>query len=430
MASLLNPNSYAGRNRLLFILLMGSLYMPGFFFPGFFISLFVLHSFFAKGFLNRFTRQALVALILFGGFFVWTGVSVLYSDNTGHGLDFLVSKLSFLLLPVGIIGSGIHKNAEYRKLVMNVFIGLTLLAAIAALINAGVTSYQAGSFSKIADDDGTMVKQYYFTYTHLAFFIMHPAYFSMYVGAAIFTGLHLIITNSSYLKQRWLQWAILAFLFVFLFLLQGRISILAFLIMLFVGVLIYFFSSGSYVKGLALVLAPVGFIVAVLVFAPPSLTRRFTEFSSMEYNLQATSIYDFNGFTIRLAEWECALDAIAEKPIIGHGLGDAHQRLLQSYRENNFVVGMEKGFNCHNQYLETLLQSGIIGLALFVAMLIWMVVIAYKNKDLLIFTLMGFVAVSLITESILERQWGIGLFTSFILFLVLSSFKAKELKGT
>ena len=420
MADLLTLNTHAGRNRLFFLLLLGGLYLPSFFLNSFFISIFIIHSFFTKNFQAHFTKFLRPLLFLFIGYFLWCAVSLVYTQNIPVGISHLQTKLGFLLLPIGIIGSGIHTSARYRQLVMNVFVGLSVIVAIAALINAGITSIEAGSLYKVANDDGTIVKQYYFTYTHLAFFIMHPAYFSLYIGAAIFTGLYLVVNKTSLIKSAWLQIVIIGFLFIFLILLQGRISILAFLAMLFIGVLIYFFTKGSYLKGAGIVAVPIGFIVALLLFAPASFTRRFTEFSSMKYDLQAPAVHDFNGFTIRLAEWECALDAIGKQPLLGHGLGDGHIELMKAYRENGFVVGYTKEYNCHNQYLETTLQTGLIGLLIMLGILLYMLYVAYQHKSLLLFVLVGFVSVSMLTESLLERQWGIGFFTSFMVFLAVS----------
>ncbi len=420
MGSRLQLNHQDGRNRLFFLLMLGSLYLPSAF-NSFFIALFVVHSFFTPGFRSSFKGNSRVALLLFSGFFMWNAISLFYTSNLDEGLFKLQTKLPFLIVPIAIIGSGIHRSREFRKVGMNGFLWFTLIAAMAALINAGVTSLQEGSLYKMANDDGTIVKQYYFTYTHLAFFIMHPAYFSLYVGTAIFMGLHLLINRESLIRQRWAQLVLLVFLFVFLFLLQGRMSILSFCFMLFGGVLIYFFASGSYLKGIALVSFPLLFLAAILIFAPPSLTRRFTEFNSMDYDLSSSSVYDFNGLTIRLAEWECALDAISAKPIAGHGLGDAHSALMDSYRKNNFVVGLDKGYNCHNQYLETPLQSGLIGILLLLGIFLWLMVMAYQGRDLLLFVLTGFFLISMLTESLLERQWAIAFFTAIFPYLALSN---------
>jgi O-antigen ligase len=77
-----------------------------------------------------------------------------------------------------------------------------------------------------------------------------------------------------------------------------------------------------------------------------------------------------------------------------------------------FSYGIAEMLNAHNQYLETLLDIGWLGLALLLGLLGYGLVWGWRqNKLLALFMLISILAFA--TESYLEAQKGIVFFTLF-----------------
>jgi len=127
----------------------------------------------------------------------------------------------------------------------------------------------------------------------------------------------------------------------------------------------------------------------------------------------------FNSATYRLAEWSCAMDVIKEHPLAGTGLGDNREALLKSYENRGFWSGLEMRFNAHNQYIETTLSTGLIGLIFLLLLLGAYAQLAFKNKDWLSLSALVFFAMCLLTESMFERAWAVLLFAIYFPLMLL-----------
>ena len=74
------------------------------------------------------------------------------------------------------------------------------------------------------------------------------------------------------------------------------------------------------------------------------------------------------------------------------------------------------GYNTHNQFLETLLQSGIAGLSILLAIVISLARMAWLKKRRVLSTITILFLAWLFSESVFETQFGIMIFTFFPLF--------------
>jgi O-antigen ligase len=336
-------------------------------------------------------------------FYLLYALSLLWTDNLGSGGRQLETKLSFLLAPFIISASASYLDGRMRKPLLNAFLlGLTA-ACLWALGNASWLAIQEGAL--FYDPGDGLGKRYFFTYTHLARFVMHPGYFSTYIGFGIFACIYLI--NRS--KAKFGYYGLLIFFFLMMVLLQGRINLLAMILVLGAGALIWAIKQRAYIW-LLLPLIPVLLLLGIIWFGSPVLKKRFVQLPNFEYDISGS---EFNSATYRLAEWKCAGDVISENPVLGVGIGDKEEALLESYRQNKFWVGLEKRFNAHNQYVETSLAIGLIGLFSLVFMLWTFGKTYYKSHDYLSLACLVFFALSMLTESMLERAWAVLLFCIF-----------------
>ena len=77
--------------------------------------------------------------------------------------------------------------------------------------------------------------------------------------------------------------------------------------------------------------------------------------------------------------------------------------------------------NAHSEYLSFLLKSGIVGLAVYLATLVFGFKISLRKKDLLFFTFMLLVATVSLSENLLDVDKGILFYAFFFTFFIFSN---------
>ena len=112
-----------------------------------------------------------------------------------------------------------------------------------------------------------------------------------------------------------------------------------------------------------------------------------------------------------------------ERPIQGYGASRYRAELVNRYEADGYVYGVNHGQNAHNQYLETVLCIGVIGLLLMLVYFLVPLWCAWRGRRYLFPALLMTVIVcsNLLFESMLERQMGllfIGFFASLMILLI------------
>ena len=111
------------------------------------------------------------------------------------------------------------------------------------------------------------------------------------------------------------------------------------------------------------------FIVIISSFI---LTPVFVRWANTSYVKKGGQIILKKNISERLAQWEASLDQFAKHPLIGKGFHTYHYRELDY--QSHFGIFKYIG-HAHNVYLRLLIESGIFGLAAFIAM----IYIIYSN---------------------------------------------------
>lgn len=264
---------------------------------------------------------------------------------------------------------------------------------------------------------------HYLYYTELAERLMHPAYFSALVAVALMGGGYLREKGS--FNSRW-YWLAQGWLLLFLLLLSARMVLIALLIS---GVLLALYlgwkRGNKRLVWAALLGAPL-FALAVFWILPERLQSRFTELGQFEYDIHAPEERLFNGLTIRLAEWEGVFSALEGHWWLGHGTGAGQIALREAYQKIGFQVGLERDFNAHNQYLETWLHNGLIGLLLLLAVFAFAFRTAWHQQNWLALWFVVFVMLCLLSESMLMRHRGMLLLAVYLPLMLREDTKLVE----
>ena len=100
--------------------------------------------------------------------------------------------------------------------------------------------------------------------------------------------------------------------------------------------------------------------------------------------------------------------------LFGSGSGDVKDVVVEAYGANGCTDLQEIGFNLHNQYFQTLVALGIIGLLLLASIFAFPLFgVRFDVASSAALAFLFIVAINLLFESMLERIAGIMFFAFF-----------------
>ena len=332
-------------------------------------------------------------------------VSVLYSNDVAAAWEVVWRKsalvifpLCFLLTDTSCLTAKHLRGLGYALLlsVCGVFLYFSVKAAV-GMMNGATFAAVTGSYT---------------------FDPRHHAYTSLYMAIAIVFVLHEMSRRWQEMKVWYrvvLSVALVVCMF-YLMMVNSRAGILS-LWMVVVGYVVY---MALFCKRWLLALC-VG-----LLFAGVQIGMKV--FVTHEDRIEATaSNMNSGGEDARMKIYKSAIHSIDGKPVLGHGAGDYYQRFAdKSTVENDGYVAK----NIHNQYLETILSVGIIGLIPFLLWMLYPLWLAWRRKSqnlFLMLMLVGVVMFNLLFESMLERQMGL-LFIGYLLSVIVLILSLEENK--
>lgn len=96
---------------------------------------------------------------------------------------------------------------------------------------------------------------------------------------------------------------------------------------------------------------------------------------------------------------------IVKSPIIGYGTGDTRCILTQMHSDEK--IGFKRYLNAHNQFLQTTVAIGVLGLACLVAVFVCFALRLWNKNGYVLLSGIAIIALFMMTESVLERQAGV-----------------------
>lgn len=130
----------------------------------------------------------------------------------------------------------------------------------------------------------------------------------------------------------------------------------------------------------------------------------------------------------RRDKWIVSVDLIKRSPVIGEGSGAEIPLLKEIYFERKMYSSYLNSMNAHNQYLSFMINSGVIGLLVYLGTLCWGFWKAIKRKDLMLLSCMLLLSVVSFSEDILDVNKGIFFYAFFFSFFILSKRKIEKLQ--
>ena len=349
----------------------------------------------------RFSIRNNLILYCLGALYFFHVLGVLYSVNVEQALFELEKKIGLVLFPLIFSNLNNIDSKKYRTVLL-VFV---VTCCIALLILFSHATYQYIN-SHTTD---------FFFYDSLTDFIgIQPMYLSMYVCFSIFILVYLIsVIEVRNLSLKILYIVVFGFLIVSMFFLSARIVILSFCLISFFGIMIYFTRRKEIKKGIGIISLMV-LVVFSLIYFIPTNRERFKE--AINYKGEYSIDKQWGGRSLRLLKWDCSVYIIKNNLLFGVGTGDAQDELQKCYETKLYTPLLfwpDVKFNAHNQYLQSAIDLGLVGLSLFLLCLIVQVHRALLNKNYLFISFIALFSICCLTESMLERNKGIVFFAFF-----------------
>ena len=321
-------------------------------------------------------------------------LGMLTTSNVTMGLKTLETKIPLLILPmIFLSGHDFLKNTKKRVVLVTYSIGVALICSYVAI--HVLTSSADGSAGYTFEDLSGAIN-------------VHPGYFSLYVGFAIL----LLISQFQFFPKPKKVLAATAIILLFLFdlLLVARMPMIG----LIVALLVYLVTVQNF-KILLLIIAVFTIFFVSVGYQNPDWTHRILGPTRM---LLSGNFEELRHFAYdRVQELTCTLEILSkgEHLMTGYGTGDDNDALFACYSKSSYDWILSQKYNAHNQYLQSVLQNGIMSgflcLALIGAPLLAKRVKILTHLDFVLFScLFGIFS---LTESTLEVQKGIVFFSFF-----------------
>lgn len=331
-------------------------------------------------------------------------IGMLWSDNQAFGWKDIETKLSFLLLP--LMFASLPMTSERMVNIQRSFVAGVMMAVVFLLSKAFVGYSQ--------DKDAG-----HFFYAGLSSALMHPTYLGMYVALALY------LVADDWFMSGSKPWSTYHFPVVLLFsgvifLLSARSVILA------IGFLLPVFCLASYMKSNAGPLKPTLVVLALILafFINARVNTNNNRMAELGQSIQQANTgaeHASNSVNSRFEIWSQALSLFKNAPYFGYGTGDVKDCLMESYRASHFTYALEKKLNAHNQYLQTSVALGFLGL---LSLLAFLFLPLYPVRFSSFSFFIGLVILNALTESIFETQKGV-VFSAFF-YAVYVSFEARR----
>ena len=130
----------------------------------------------------------------------------------------------------------------------------------------------------------------------------------------------------------------------------------------------------------------------------------------------------FYGIKLREQIWESSFDEIKGRPW-GSGIGDVQADLNLRYNFNGFTKIND--MNAHNQYLQFLLTYGVVFTGIILLTISRLLIGIIRKKEFLLLYSWGVLLLFSVSESILQRQWGVIIFAFILNFSIFRLNKSK-----
>ena len=342
-------------------------------------------------------------------FFVFVA-GIFYATDFHNGINSAEKRLALLIIPFIFCSRQFEKALRWSKVMFVfsfIFLAIALYCFLIALfhfLNSGETD----------------------------FFFYHPLVKPISQNAIYVSIIAFIVTLFLFEEKKFVHskiafgyYPIVIFMIIFLVLLSSKLVLtLLFFYTIFKS---FYLKSGRIKWYVYLSIIAVG--LAFIIGTNNPVKARFKDilrFDTQKFHSKDLSAAYFNGIEFRLFQWKMTYEILNDERawVIGVSTADAQPLLDKKFKEYHLYQGdLSKGdrgylgYNVHNQFVQCLLQSGLIGLIAFLFVCYNLLRLSIRKNitelRMIILLLISFC----FTESVLQSQRGLVSFTLFPLLI-------------
>lgn len=328
----------------------------------------------------------------FSTFFISIFIAFLLDIFNQHGFNtrLLTKRLAFVLLPFIVFYSKrSHQTLALKMLVyfMSILSSLFIvIGLIRSWLNKGKIVY--GNWDSETTEafytNDMLLNWGELSYKRIFLFLdIHPTYYAFFSAVVI-----LIILFTPFIKLRkWQRWALVFLHSLMILLISSKAGIIS----LFLIMGIEFFKAKN-PKQMILGLSVLSLITITALSIPSTQLRIKRAYQSVV--LKDTSVKKSSSVG-RLQLWNSLNDFSTAELITGSGIKTSRAKVKE-------LTGQDK--NMHNQFLQALVSSGVMGLILLICFL---ALPSFYRKNIFIYSFIAILVVNLFLENMLDRVSGI-----------------------
>ena len=321
------------------------------------------------------------------GLYLLYCVGMLWTKDLKLGFDDLVIKLPMLVVPVLFLF--VPKRMLVRR----------RLWLYAFAFVCGLVVFELFLFAKAVIAGGGISKTLY-NYDYINFY--HYTYRTLACNMALLILYKMPLTRLfawSAKRSAIVRFVLMALLNFFVATMYSRMGFFLLLVadaLIVIDTLFVRKVYGETVAMLVIILLTIGLTFSNDIFA--------TRYKTIDEN--AYKPKNVNYPAVRPLIYSNALNLIGQNPILGAGTGDVKQVMNDLYKSHGITEG---NLNPHNQFLQTTIALGCVGLLLLLMIYLCFALRLFDRGAWLLVSAVLLSAVCMLTESVLERQMGVHL---------------------
>ncbi len=344
---------------------------------------------------------------IFQSVFFVTIVSTIYAPSISDSINIITKQLAVFLFPFLFTVTSLDL-ARYRSQLLR---GLTLSCTL-TVIYLYFDAIHVILYNKLP-----LKELFSWAFVNNNFSLpidMHATYLTMLLVLSIVYSLQqLYYSLTKYKRIFYITSSII--LFAGLIQLSSKSALIALLIIIIIGFPSFLVKKENRYQFLLTSLIISAFLITFIL--------SFQVFRERYVITLKDDLYENKGFVKmngRIDRWSTAMDLIKQSPFIGTGSGSEIPLLRESYFERKMYGPYLVSLNAHNQYLSFLINSGVIGLVIYMFTLCWGLWQSFKVRDIMMFSFIVLLTIVSFSEDLLDVNKGIFFYSFFFSFLILS----------
>ena len=295
---------------------------------------------------------------------------------------------------------------------------MRLFSLSLAMVSVICLVYALWQYSRLSD--GSV----FFYHELVSLFHHHAVFFSFFLFYCIIywleTGLK---TEETTLQKKWIVLTALFFTAMIVLLSSKLVLVLLLLYLVFFVGRFFYLDRKRWI--LPVFISLIAVLIALIALTENPVKRRFTDITTGSGDLFRQETFSpeiyFNGVQFRLLTWRFTGEILDQKDawLSGVSAGSAQHELDRRYTETRMYLGDGsgrggfRGFDCHNVYLQTLLESGVVGLILILIACGFLLAQAFRRSNVHALIFLLALLVFGFSESVLSTQYALQLFLFF-----------------